>query len=55
MPEPLSVCIITLNEEERIRPCLESVRWADEIVVLDSFQEFAKLWERRVVRGDEAT
>lgn len=33
----LSVCIITGNEEENIRRCLESVKWADEIVVVDSF------------------
>ncbi len=33
---PLSVFIITLNEEQNIRPCLESVAWADEIVVVDS-------------------
>lgn len=33
----LSATVITLNEEERIRACLESVRWADEIVVVDSF------------------
>jgi len=35
--QKLSVTVITLNEEERIRDCLECVRWADEIVVLDSF------------------
>ena len=33
----LSVCIITGNEEANIRRCLESVAWADEIVVVDSF------------------
>ena len=33
---PLSVTIITLNEEENIGPCLESVTWAEEIVVCDS-------------------
>ena len=33
----LSVCIITGNEEENVRRCLESVSWADEIVVVDSF------------------
>ena len=32
----LSVTIITLNEEKNIRACLESVRWADEIVVVDA-------------------
>ena len=33
----LSVIIITKNEEKNIRRCLESIRWADEIVVVDSF------------------
>ncbi|MBI5888724.1 MAG: glycosyltransferase family 2 protein [Deltaproteobacteria bacterium] len=32
----VSVTIITLNEEANIRRCLESVRWADEIIVSDS-------------------
>jgi glycosyltransferase involved in cell wall biosynthesis len=32
----LSVVIITRNEAQAIGDCLESVRWADEIVVLDS-------------------
>jgi len=32
----LSVVIITKNEQTAIRRCLESVAWADEIVVLDS-------------------
>ncbi len=35
--ERISVCIITGNEEVNIRRCLESVKWADEIVVVDSF------------------
>lgn len=35
----LSVVIITLNEEARIRDCLESVKWADEIVVVDSYSQ----------------
>jgi glycosyltransferase involved in cell wall biosynthesis len=33
---PISVCIITFNEESRIRDCLESVKWVDEIIVVDS-------------------
>jgi len=32
----LSVAIITLNEEQNIRACLESVKWADDVVVCDS-------------------
>jgi glycosyltransferase involved in cell wall biosynthesis len=30
------VAVITLDEEARLGPCLESVGWADEIVVVDS-------------------
>jgi glycosyltransferase involved in cell wall biosynthesis len=36
MRSPISVAIITLNEERNIRACLESVTWAEEIVVCDS-------------------
>lgn len=32
----LSVLIITFNEEGNIRDCLESVKWADEIIVVDA-------------------
>ena len=32
----LSVILITLNEADNIRDCLDSVAWADEIIVLDS-------------------
>jgi len=32
----ISVIIITLNEEDNIRRCLESVKWADEIIIVDS-------------------
>lgn len=35
----LSVIIIAKNEEASIRRCLESVSWADEIIVLDSGSE----------------
>lgn len=33
---PLSVIVITLNEERNIGDCLRSVAWADEIVVVDA-------------------
>lgn len=32
----LSVIIITKNEEKNIKVCLDSIAWADEIIVLDS-------------------
>ena len=32
----LSVAVITKNEEDNIGRCLESLKWADEIVVVDS-------------------
>ena len=35
-PVPLSACIIAMNEADRIGPCLESVAFCDEIVVVDS-------------------
>jgi glycosyltransferase involved in cell wall biosynthesis len=38
-PPRLSVVVITLNEEDRIRECLASVAWADELVVVDAGSE----------------
>ncbi|HEY4988647.1 MAG TPA: glycosyltransferase family 2 protein [Opitutaceae bacterium] len=35
-PPPVSVFILSLNEELKIGPALESVSWAAEIVVIDS-------------------
>ncbi|HUG36760.1 MAG TPA: glycosyltransferase family 2 protein [Candidatus Limnocylindrales bacterium] len=32
----ISVAIVTLNEQDRLRACLESVAWADEVVVVDA-------------------
>jgi glycosyltransferase involved in cell wall biosynthesis len=32
----VSAIVITLNEEENLPRCLDSLRWADEIVVVDS-------------------
>jgi glycosyltransferase involved in cell wall biosynthesis len=50
----ISVLILTLNEEINIGPCLESVRWSDDVVVLDSFSadrtvEIAREHAARVV------
>ena len=37
----ISATIVTLNEEDDIRGCLESVSWCDEIVIVDSYSEDA--------------
>lgn len=36
MPK-LSAYVIAYNDEPNIRACLESVRWADELIVVDSY------------------
>ena len=33
---PISACVIAMNEADRIGPCLESLAFCDEIVVIDS-------------------
>ena len=35
--EKVSITVITYNEERNIERCLASLKWADEIVVLDAF------------------
>jgi glycosyltransferase involved in cell wall biosynthesis len=35
-PNKVSVLVLTMNEELNLRRCLEGVKWADEIFVLDS-------------------
>jgi len=37
MRKKLTALLIVKNEEKRIKGCLDSVRWADEIVVVDGF------------------
>src|SRR5438874_7148076 len=32
----VSAVVVTLNEEERLRACLETLAWADELVVVDA-------------------
>jgi len=36
LPDTLSIAIVALNEEANLGRVLESVRWADEIIVVDS-------------------
>lgn len=50
----ISVIILTKNEEERIKACLESVKWADEIIVFDNDSqdkttEIAKKYTDKIV------
>ena len=49
---PLSVTIITLNEAEHIGAAIDSVRWADEIIVVDagSTDRTAEIVRERGVR-----
>ena len=35
--EKISACVIAFNEERKIRRCLQSLAWCDEIIVVDSF------------------
>ncbi len=35
----ISICIICFNEETNIRRCLESSKWADKIIVVDSMSQ----------------
>lgn len=37
MPATLTVIVPTFNEEEDLRECLQSVTWADDLFVVDSF------------------
>ena len=54
---PLTATVITFNEEDNIRDCLESLEWVDNIVVVDSGStdrtiEIAREFTDRVVVTD---
>ncbi len=56
----LSVAILTFNEEKNIRDCLESVRWADEIILVDEKStdrtvEIAKKYTKKIFFVDHGT
>jgi len=55
----ISAFVITYNEEGAIRDCLESLKWADEIVVVDSHStdrtvEIARQYTDRIILHDFA-
>ena len=54
---PVSVVITTFNEEVNITECLESVLWADEILVVDSYStdrtlEFARRYPVTILQRE---
>jgi (heptosyl)LPS beta-1,4-glucosyltransferase len=53
----IAVCIVCRNEADKLRPCLESVQWADEVVVMDlassdASAELARSFGARVVERE---
>jgi glycosyltransferase involved in cell wall biosynthesis len=53
----ISACIITFNEEDRIRDCIESLDFCDEVLVVDSHssdktREVAQACGARVIERD---
>lgn len=57
MPNPISVTIITKNEQQNIERCLKSVQWADEIVVVDSYStdmtlEIVQKFRCKIIESD---
>jgi glycosyltransferase involved in cell wall biosynthesis len=39
MMKKLTALILTYNEEDNIKDCLDSIKWVDKIIVIDSFSE----------------
>ncbi len=56
-PTRLAACIITRNEADRIAPCLEALRFCDEVIVVDAHsgdttREIAARCGARVIERD---
>ncbi|HTN71022.1 MAG TPA: glycosyltransferase family 2 protein [Methylomirabilota bacterium] len=60
LPAPaISAIVVCFNEERNIGPCLESLRWCDEIVVVDAFStdgtvEICRRYTDRVIQREWA-
>ncbi len=55
--QTLSVVIATKNEEQNIQACIESVKWADEIIIVDHYStdktvELARKYTKKIIYGD---
>mgnify|MGYP000716468833 CR=1 FL=1 len=53
----ISALIVCFNEEKNIRDCLESLKWCDEIVVVDSYStdrtvEICRQFTDRVIQRE---
>lgn len=53
----ITVCIVCRNEADKLKACLESVKWSDEILVMDLSSEdesaaVAQLYHAQVLRRD---
>lgn len=54
---PITTCTLTWNEATRIRASLESIKWADEIIIVDSFStdgavEIAREYNARIINKE---
>ncbi len=49
---PLTVIVLTYNEEDNIGPCIQSVKWADDVVVLDSGSTDSTISSAEAARPD---
>lgn len=57
LTSPISTCIVCRNEADKLGPCLESVSWCDDVVVMDlastdGSAELAESHGARVVRHE---
>ncbi len=55
--EKITIIIPTFNEEHNIRECLESVKWADEILIVDSYStdktlEIVRQYTNRILQHE---
>lgn len=55
--QPLSAFVITFNEEDNLADCLESLKFCDEVIVVDSFStdktvEIAKNFGAKVIQRE---
>lgn len=55
--ESIACAVVSYNEEKNLQPCLESAKWMDEIIVVDSFStdrtmDIARKYTHHIVQRD---